>query len=92
MGSLPAQCEDIQSTHACSNSKGTTGQLSNWVYQVHSDQIPADIQTIVKSLILDGIACAVVGAKLPWSRLAVDSVASIEGTGNCTVVGWKKVT
>ena len=39
-------------------------------------------------LTLDGIACAIVGAQLPWSSTAVGIVRNLEGQGDRTIVGW----
>lgn len=45
---------------------GITGQVCNWIDSIQLSDIPADVQTKVKYLILDGIASAVIGPKLPW--------------------------
>lgn len=82
----------FQSSRApCSAPNGITGQVCNWVDSVQLSDIPSDVRTKVKYLILDGIACAIVGAKLPWSKVAVQTVLDIEGPGKCTVFGWNKV-
>jgi len=44
-----------------------------------------------KHLILDGLACAVVGAHVPWSEETVRAVESFEADGESTVIGWDKV-
>jgi len=41
--------------------------------------VPAPVRERAKALTLDGIACAIVGAQLPWSRLAVDSSPGSKG-------------
>ena len=82
----------LQSSQAsCSAPNGVTGQVCNWIDSVQLSDIPSNVQTKVKHLVLDGIACAIVGAKLPWSRVAVQAVLDIEGPGKCTVFGWDKV-
>ncbi|KAB8067828.1 hypothetical protein BDV29DRAFT_162959 [Aspergillus leporis] len=40
-------------------------------------------------LILDGIACALVGARLPWSETAAQAVFAMESPGPCTIYGWE---
>lgn len=70
---------------------GITGQVCNWIDSIQLSDIPSAVQTKVKFLILDGIGCAIVGARLPWSRVAVKGVSNIEGPGNCTLFGWNKV-
>lgn len=64
-----------------------TGKLCNFVAGVELDDIPQEVKTNAKYLILDGIACALVGARLPWSQTAVEAIVDMEGPGNCTVIG-----
>lgn len=76
----------------CSSPGGVTGQVCNWIDSIQLQSIPLDIQTKVKYLILDGIACMMIGAKLPWSKTAVQGILDIEGeSGDCTLFGWDKV-
>ena len=70
---------------------GPTGQLSNFVASVELEDIPEETRTSAKYLILDGIACALVGAQLPWSQTATKAIMNLEGPGNCTVIGWNQV-
>jgi aconitate decarboxylase len=67
---------------------GPTGMLASWLAEIHLEAIPEKVQMRAKHLILDGLACALVGAQLPWSRTAVEAVISFEGTGNQTIIGW----
>jgi len=41
-----------------------------------------------KHLILDGIACALVGSQLPWSRTGVNAVTALDGAGDAALIGW----
>ena len=50
---------------------GPTGPLSSWLANTTLDDVPATVRERAKHLILDGIACALVGAQLPWSRTGV---------------------
>ncbi|KAA6414302.1 MAG: hypothetical protein FRX48_02665 [Lasallia pustulata] len=74
-----------------SDPHGTTGKICNWVKSIELKDVPEEIRTHTKYLILDGIGCALVGAKLPWSRTATEAILKMEGPGNCTVFGWDKV-
>jgi aconitate decarboxylase len=69
---------------------GPTGQLCNWLEKLTLSQVPSQAQARAKALILDGIACALVGAQLPWSQLAVQAVLQFEGAGDRTIIGWGK--
>lgn len=67
---------------------GPTGKLATWLYGFQLEQAPAAARERAKALTLDGIACAIVGAQLPWSQIAVDIVRRTEGAGDRTIVGW----
>jgi aconitate decarboxylase len=47
---------------------GPTGRLATWVAGTTLNDVPAPVRDRAKYLILDGIACALVGAQLPVSR------------------------
>lgn len=67
---------------------GPTGRLCDWLAGFSLDQAPASARERARMLTLDGIACAIVGAQLPWSRTAAGIVRKFEGTGDRTIVGW----
>ena len=69
---------------------GPTGRLCDFVASIELDDVPYEVRTYAKHLILDGIACALVGAQLPWSRTATKAILEMEGSGNCTVIGWNQ--
>ncbi|MCJ1377524.1 hypothetical protein MMC17_000619 [Xylographa soralifera] len=73
-----------------SDPSGVTGKVCDWVYSVELKDIPEEIKTHTKYLILDGIACAAVGAQLPWSKTATNALFKMEGPGDCTVIGWDR--
>jgi Uncharacterized protein involved in propionate catabolism len=67
---------------------GPTGKLATWLSKAQLSDIPAQVRERAKYLLLDGLGCALVGAKLPWSRTAVESVTRFEGSGEKTIIGW----
>jgi aconitate decarboxylase len=71
-----------------SNPAGATGKLSNWIHSTNLSTVPAQVVTRAKYLILDGVACALIGSHLPWSTIAAKSIFNMEPKGSCTVVGW----
>jgi len=71
---------------------GPTGALAHWVAQLSLDQVPERVRERAKHLLLDGVGCALVGAQLPWSRVATDAVLAIEATGEAVVIGTGKTT
>ena len=68
--------------------EGPPGRLTEWLQQLRLDSVPDDVKARAKHLMLDGIACALVGARLPWSNTAVEIVTRFEGTGDKTIIGW----
>ena len=75
-----------------SDPNGVTGTLCTWLAHLSLDDVPEVVCERAKYLLLDGIGCALVGAKLPWSALAVETVTRFEGAGNKTIIGWGRTT
>lgn len=71
---------------------GPTGLLVDWLAGLKLSDVPPDVVARAKDLILDGIACALVGARLPWSDIAVDAVVALEGRGDRTIIGRGQTT
>ncbi len=67
---------------------GVTGRLCQWLAAFELDAAPAAARERAKALILDGLGCAIVGAQLPWSRIATRLVQQLEGRGDRTIIGW----
>ncbi|NKQ52487.1 MmgE/PrpD family protein [Amycolatopsis sp. K13G38] len=71
---------------------GVTVPLAEWVAGLRLADIPEPTRTRAKHLLLDGVACGLVGAQLPWSRVAADAVLALEGTGDAVVLGTGRTT
>jgi aconitate decarboxylase len=67
---------------------GPTGRLSCWLANTTLDDVPATVRERAKHLILDAIACALVGAQLPVSRTGVNAVTALDGAGDAALIGW----
>ena len=67
---------------------GPTGRLSSWLANTTLDDVPATVRERAKHLILDGMACALVGAQLPWSRTGVKAVTALDDAGDAALIGW----
>ncbi|KAJ2957174.1 hypothetical protein NQZ79_g7067 [Umbelopsis isabellina] len=73
-----------------SSSTAVTKPLCAWIENLKWDDIPDNVKERCKFLILDGLACAVVGSHLPWSEQAVKAVLRMESpSGDCPLIGWK---
>jgi aconitate decarboxylase len=66
--------------------------LASWLAAVQLDDVPAATQTRAKHLLLDGIGCALVGARLPWSDAATDALTTLEGSGPTALIGTGRAT
>jgi aconitate decarboxylase len=85
----PPKEEQVRTdTTVVSNPASVTGKLSTWIASTTVDDIPADVLTRAKYLILDGIGCGLVAAHLPWSEIAARGIFTMEPEGQCTVFGW----
>ncbi len=71
---------------------GPTGQLVTWVHGLTLDDVPAHVVDRAKHLLLDGLGCALIGAQLPWSRVATDAVLALEPAGSAAVIGTGRTT
>lgn len=54
--------------------------------------MPDQVRVRATHLFLDGLGCALVGAQLPWSRVAAEAVLGIEGAGKAVVIGTGRTT
>ena len=77
---------------AATDPNGPTGRLATWVADLTVDHVPQNVVERAKHLLLDGLGCALVGAQLPWSRVATDAVLGLEGKGDAVVIGTGQVT
>lgn len=77
---------------AATDPAGPTGLLVTWVDGLMLDDVPLRVVERAKHLVLDGIGCALVGAQLPWSRIATDAVLGLESPGGSVVIGTGKTT
>lgn len=71
---------------------GPTGSLATWVASLTLDEVPAAVAERAKHLLLDGIGCALIGAQLPWSRVATEAVLGMEAGGDAVLIGTGRTT
>lgn len=70
---------------------GVTEQLCQWIHQTTLEDVPDLVQERVKHLILDGIACGLVGAHVPWSEEAFNAINQFEARGEHAIIGYEEV-
>jgi 2-methylcitrate dehydratase PrpD len=66
---------------------GPTGLLATWVAGLTLEDISHDVVDRAKHLLLDGLGCGLIGAQLPWSRVATRAVLDRENDGDTVVIG-----
>ncbi|MGA8330585.1 MAG: MmgE/PrpD family protein, partial [Mycobacterium sp.] len=66
---------------------GPTGRLASWVAGLSLSDIPETVIERGTHLLLDGLGCGLIGAQLPWSRVATDAVLALENHGDTAVIG-----
>ena len=68
-----------------------TADLCEWISALQLSDVPEDVIARTKYLILDGVACAIIGSHLPWSEIGTQAVLTMESPGKCSIWGWEKV-
>jgi aconitate decarboxylase len=66
--------------------------LAHWLATGRLKDVPAATRTRAKHLLLDGIGCALVGARLPWSDAATNALTALEGSGPTALIGTGRAT
>lgn len=72
---------------AATDPHGPTGSLATWVGALTLEDVPRDVADRAKHLLLDGLGCSLIGAQLPWSRVATDAVLRMESGGDAVLIG-----
>ena len=77
-----------KSARAATDPNGPTGRLATWLADTKLADVPPSVRDHAKHLLLDGIACALVGAQLPVSRKGVEGVTALDNAGSGLLIGW----
>jgi aconitate decarboxylase len=64
-----------------------TSELAAWLAGTRPDDVPVATRTRAAHVLLDGVGCALVGARLPWSDAATDALRGLEGEGRAALIG-----
>jgi aconitate decarboxylase len=84
----PRQSATREPARAATDPNGPTGRLATWVAGVTLDDVPEPVREHAKHLLLDGVACALVGAQLPVSRKGVEAITALDDAGSALLIGW----
>src|SRR6202140_5136813 len=64
-----------------------TGAIAQFISQIRYEDIPAEVISRIKLLILDSLGCALYGSALEWSRILRATLAGLDRTKACRVWG-----
>lgn len=67
-----------------------TPRLCRFLAGTALDDLPPEVVERTRYLLLDGIGCGLVAARLPWSELAVTGTLAVDGPGVATLWGWNR--
>jgi len=76
------------SSNGATDPAGPTGRLATWLAGTTLEDVPPPVREHAKHLILDGVACALVGAQLPVSRKGVQAITALDDAGTGALIGW----
>ena len=64
-----------------------TSAIANFVSGLQYDDIPAEVRSRIKLLILDSLGCALYGPSLPWSQILLKTLAHGDSSDTSGVWG-----
>lgn len=67
-----------------------TRAVAEFAAETAFEDIPEHVLRRTRLLLLDGIACGLVGAKLPWAQKAVEAMSLVEPGEGATLWGWDR--
>lgn len=85
---MAAPAAETQAT----DSKGPTGALCTWLEQTRLEDIPVEVQQRALHLLLDGVACLLIGSHMQWSALGVEAVTDFDSAGGFMVAATERTT
>ncbi|GAA1005063.1 MmgE/PrpD family protein [Acrocarpospora pleiomorpha] len=71
-----------------SSEPSPTSELCAFIATTTWDDLPEEVRRRTRLLLLDGIACGLVGAHLPWATRAVEGTRLVDRGAGATVWGW----
>src|ERR1051326_8158999 len=66
-----------------------TRQLAHFVAKTGFEDIPSEVVEYYKVLLLDNLACGLLGSVQPWSLMVADMVCEDSCKAECTIFGQK---
>ncbi|MGV8989224.1 MAG: MmgE/PrpD family protein [Cypionkella sp.] len=69
--------------------EGATAVLARYVAGLRYEDVPAEVITRLKLLMLDSIGCALYGARLEWSRILLKQLTAVDDTRRVGIWGTR---
>jgi aconitate decarboxylase len=67
-----------------------TRGMAEFIAGLAYERIPAEVIARIKLLILDSLGCALYGTQLPWSRILMTTLGSLDASTACVVWGTER--
>src|SRR3954471_17094784 len=78
------------SAHEANNDNRYTRGIAEFVSTLRYEDIPANVLTRIKLLMLDSLGCALYGADLEWTRIMQKRLGELDTTQQCAIWGTKQ--
>jgi 2-methylcitrate dehydratase PrpD len=65
-------------------------RLAAYAAHLRYEHLPADIVGLAKTCLIDAVACAIFGARFPWSRAIAAVIAASGASGACSAPGFDR--
>ena len=64
-----------------------TAGMAAFIAELRYEDIPAEVRSRIKLLILDALGCGLYAVKLEWSRILIETLRALDTSGACGVWG-----
>src|SRR5215813_10703424 len=66
---------------------GPTTELAEWVSSLRYSDLPSNVVSTAKAVLLDGLGCGLYGSRTLWAGIVADWVTAKEGVEQAMVFG-----
>ncbi|MFQ5657159.1 MAG: MmgE/PrpD family protein [Candidatus Methylomirabilales bacterium] len=74
-------------THETIDENPYTRGIASFVSGLRYEEIPEEVRSRIKLLILDSLGCGLYASRLPWSRIVVETLRGLDTSSACAVWG-----
>jgi 2-methylcitrate dehydratase PrpD len=80
----------MSSASAMAATSHAADRLAAYAAGLRYERLPAEIVGAAKTCLIDAVACAIFGARFPWSRAIAAVIAASGASGPCSVPGFDR--